>query len=260
MKKFFQILIWTVLLLAVVAALAFVEINHRETVCHGFDLVIMDQQDDPLISAEDVKTMVLAATDSLIGKKISDIDHLQIHAILNEIPYVSETDIQTDLRGNITIELSLRKAIIRVINNAGFTYYLDTEGMLMPVNPGHPSRVIIFNGAIKDGLSELKGKAIHIEELDDNVILNNIYIVSTLIEQSPFLKRLIAQLWLGKNGEIEITPILGNYIIKLGGFEDIETKLAKLETFYREGAGKAGWQEYRSIDLRYNNQIICSKK
>ena len=101
------------------------------------------------------------------GKKISDIDHLQIHAILNEIPYVSETDIQTDLRGNITIELSLRKAIIRVINNAGFTYYLDTEGMLMPVNPGHPSRVIIFNGAIKDGLSELKGKFIYFSLLQN---------------------------------------------------------------------------------------------
>lgn len=260
MKKFFQILIWTVLLLAVVAALAFVEINHRETVCRGFELVIMDQQDDPLISDEDIKSMVLAATDSLIGKKISEIDHLQIHALLNEIPYVSESDIQTDLKGNITIELGLRKAIIRIVNSSGFTYYLDTDGMLMPVNPGHPSRVIIFNGAIKDGLTELNGKAIHIEELGNKSVLSNIYRVSTLIQQSPLLKRLIAQLWLGKNGEIEITPILGDYTIKLGGFEDVETKLAKLETFYREGAGKAGWQEYRSIDLRYNNQIICSKK
>ena len=260
MKKFFQILIWSILLLGVAAGLVFAEINHRETVCIGFDLVIMDQQDNPLIKAKDIKAKVLANTDTLIGKKIGDLDLLQIHGILQEIPYVAESDIQTDLMGNLTVEVSLRKAIIRVVNQSGFTYYLDTEGYLMPVNPGHPSRVIIINGAIKDGLRQLSGQKMHVDDFSEGSILHKIYKMSTLMEQSPFLKRLIAQVWLERNGEIKITPILGDYIIKFGSFEDMDTKFEKLETFYREGAGKAGWQDYRSIDLRYKNQIICSKK
>lgn len=260
MRKIFQILIWTLLLLAVVVALAFIDRKHDETICYGFELVIEDQNPNPLIEAGDIRSKVIAVTDSLIGKTLGEINLHEINDILEEIPYVLDSDIQSDISGKLTIRVKLRQAVVRVVNHSGFSYYIDTEGWLMPVNTGYPSRVIIANGAIKDGISDLTGQKIHVSTFPPGSVVRKLHQISIYIWNSAFLKRLITQIWVNRTGEFELIPMLGEYTLKFGDFEGMEEKFEKLETFYREGAGKAGWIDYRSVDLRYKNQIICSKK
>lgn len=260
MKKFFQILFWLVILLGVAAAVAFAELSHRETVCQGFELLVEDENIDPLIESSQIKARVLNITDTLIGRKMIDIDLHKISDILEEIPWIAYSDIQTSISGSLKIEVGLRRAVMRVVNHSGVTYYIDSEGWLIPVNQGHPGRVIIANGNIKDGIQDIAGKKIHVSEMSAGSIVNGLFEFAMYIDRSPFLKRLVAQAWVNKEGEVEITPVLGKYTVKFGGFDDMKAKFDKLETFYREGAAKAGWIAYRSIDLRYRNQIICSKK
>jgi len=150
--------------------------------------------------------------------------------------------------------------VIRVINKKGFNYYIDAEGWIIPVNPGHPSRIVIANGSINDGISDLPEGKMHISSLPASSPVRNLFKMAIKIDGSPFLKKLITQIWIDKNKELELTPMLGEYTLKFGGFDEMEGKFEKIETFYREGAGKAGWIDYRSVDLRYKNQIICSKK
>jgi cell division protein FtsQ len=33
-----------------------------------------------------------------------------------------------------------------------------------------------------------------------------------------------------------------------------------LKIFYKEGIAKVGWEKYKSIDLRYMNQVVCEKR
>lgn len=260
MKKFFQILIWTVLLMALVAAMAFAEIKHRETVCRGFDLVIIDQNPDPLIEASEIRAKIIAITDTLVGKTLEEIDLHEISNILEDIPYLLKSDVKSDISGYLTIEVSLRRVIVRIVNHSGISYYIDSEGWILPINPGHPSRVIIASGAINDGITTLGDQKIHIGTLAEGSAIRSLYEMSILIDQSALLKRVITQIWMNDSGEIELIPLLGEYTLKFGSFDEMQRKFEKLETFYREGAGKAGWIDYRSVDLRYKNQIICSKK
>ena len=41
--------------------------------------------------------------------------------------------------------------------------------------------------------------------------------------------------------------------------EDVERKFDKLLRFYRSGLSSIGWSEYRTIDIRYNDQVVCKK-
>jgi len=59
---------------------------------------------------------------------------------------------------------------------------------------------------------------------------------------------------------VKLVPVVGDNTIIFGEFDAMEEKFEKLTTYYREGAGKAGWIPYSTIDLRYQNQVICSKK
>ncbi len=251
--------IWGALLAGVVFALAFIEQKHDETICEHFELVVENQEYDALTSAAELRSMIIAGTDTLSGKTLGEIDPYDIHLILDKNPYIKYADIQTNIDGRLKIDILLRQAIVRIINKDNLSYYIDREGWLMPINQGFPSRVLIVNGSINDRISGLKNQKLHVDSLPASSIVKKLYELASYINNSPFLNKLIAQVWINNSGELELIPIIGEYTIMFGDFEDMEDKFEKLTAYFREGACKAGWINYSSIDLRYKNQVICSK-
>lgn len=59
--------------------------------------------------------------------------------------------------------------------------------------------------------------------------------------------------------ELELVPRSGDHIIVFGRIEDVEQKFSKLIAFYRRGFGSLGWSEYKTINLKYKNQVVCTK-
>jgi cell division protein FtsQ len=55
-------------------------------------------------------------------------------------------------------------------------------------------------------------------------------------------------------------PILGDQMIRIGTIDDLDEKLERLKTFYKEAMPYEGWRTYRSISVKYKNQIVCKKK
>ena len=51
----------------------------------------------------------------------------------------------------------------------------------------------------------------------------------------------------------------GRFAVLFGRLEDVERKFDKLLRFYRSGLSSIGWSEYRTIDIRYNDQVVCKK-
>ena len=59
--------------------------------------------------------------------------------------------------------------------------------------------------------------------------------------------------------EVELTPRSGRFTILFGRLDDIGGKFDKLLRFYRSGLSSIGWDEYRTIDVRYRTQVVCKK-
>ena len=53
---------------------------------------------------------------------------------------------------------------------------------------------------------------------------------------------------------------MGNHRIMLGTLNEFEEKLANLKLFYEQAIPKVGWEKYSMINLKYKNQIVCTKK
>jgi len=258
-KRFLHIVIWGLLIAGLVFAIVFVEQKHSETICEQFDLNVENQDYDALTSAEALKDQIIEGTDTLSGKTLAEINPYEIHLILDRNPYVKYADIQTGIDGKMKIDVVLREAMIRVVNKNNLSYYIDREGWIMPISPGFPSRVLVANGSINDGISKLGEQKIHIDSLSASSAAVKLFGLASYITKDEFLHKLIGQIWINRSGELELTPVIGEYTIMFGGFEDMEDKFEKLSAYYMEGAGKAGWIDYKSIDLRYKNQVICSK-
>ena len=59
--------------------------------------------------------------------------------------------------------------------------------------------------------------------------------------------------------EVELIPRSGRFTILFGRLDNVEAKFDKLLRFYRSGLSTIGWETYRTIDVRYRNQVVCKK-
>ena len=59
--------------------------------------------------------------------------------------------------------------------------------------------------------------------------------------------------------EVELVPRSGRFTILFGRLEEVDRKFDKLLRFYRNGLSTLGWDTYRVIDIRYDNQVVCKK-
>lgn len=59
--------------------------------------------------------------------------------------------------------------------------------------------------------------------------------------------------------EVDLIPRSSRCLVRFGRLEEIELKFDKLLRFYRNGLSVIGWDAYRTIDVRYRDQVVCRK-
>jgi cell division protein FtsQ len=89
--------------------------------------------------------------------------------------------------------------------------------------------------------------------------MTNLYRLTMYITPDKFLKAQIAQIYVNEQGEFELIPRVGSHVILLGSAEDLDDKFRRLFAFYKFGLNKIGWNKYNVINIKYKNQVVCSK-
>jgi len=69
----------------------------------------------------------------------------------------------------------------------------------------------------------------------------------------------IEQLFVDANHDIELIPRVGNQRILLGNADSLEVKMKNLLAFYKKAMPQVGWDTYKTINIKYTNQIVCEK-
>ncbi len=263
MKKTFKIILWIIIIAGIIVVGGFINIEKKKTICKKFEVNINYDNSYPLITVDDIKDKVYKLYDSVVGKRLVDIDIEKIESIVNQVKYVAKGDVYTTLRGNLEINIIQRKPIVRIINRKNQSFYIDQTGVLFPLGKEYSARVIIANGNIKESLNDTT-KLYCFEEFSELNILNlstlqKIYLLATYIDRDDFLKAQIEQIYVNKSSEFELIPKVGRHVIIFGDIDNMEKKFNKLLVFYKEGLNKTGWDKYKVINLKYDNQVVCSK-
>jgi cell division protein FtsQ len=84
--------------------------------------------------------------------------------------------------------------------------------------------------------------------------------IFAILEQDPFLKAQITAVEFDENDEIMMYPRIGNHKIIVGNVNRLAEKLKNLKMFYQKGLNKVGWGSYSSINLKFDNQVVCTKR
>jgi cell division protein FtsQ len=52
---------------------------------------------------------------------------------------------------------------------------------------------------------------------------------------------------------------MGQHKIVIGKSSDLKKKITKLKAFYKHGLEEIGWDKYKILNLKYENQVVCTK-
>ena len=185
----------------------------------------------------------------LVGLPINEIDVLSVENLLKNVPHIKDANVHVCAQNEVNINVIPRKAIIRIVDEFGSDYYLDENGIRLPISSNFTPRVIVAHGKIPQyhdrAFEEKKG------------ILYDIYSLGLKMRQDPFLTAQIDQIFINENQEVELIPKIGKQEILFGSFDDMEDKLENLVAFYNNGIAYKGWRRYSKIDLRYDKQVGC---
>jgi cell division protein FtsQ len=101
---------------------------------------------------------------------------------------------------------------------------------------------------------------LNVLELKEKTLLNDLYKLSEYIYNDKFLKAQIDQIYVNRHKEFELVPKVGKHLIVFGKVENIEEKFERLMKFYDEGLNKTGWNKYSIVNLKFDNQVVCTKR
>lgn len=262
-KKILIITGWVLGVAGFFFALGFVQKKEAETKCREFIVFIEPDGDNMLVDEKDIRELLASKGDSIINEPLSSIDVHRIEEIVYMNPWVAKAEVFLSIDGRLRINVRQRTPIVRIFNKYGDSYYMDTRGKLMVCSPDFTARVLVVNGDIAETYAS--GFGITQKELRDNpglakwFSLDDIYYLADYIYRDSLWRAQIEQVYWKKNGEFEMIPKVGDHRILFGDTTGMVEKFSKLRIFYSEGLNHTGWELYDTINLKYKNQVVCSK-
>lgn len=239
MNKVFFIFRWISAIFLLVILLVFT--NERQAKQKvSLNKIIIKKSDDNFVNKEIVLDYLKYKSVTFDNIPITEFNKEAIESLLDSHPAIKDVEVFASQKGDVDILIEQKKAIVRVKSNTE-DYYLDEFGNQMRYSSNYTPKLLVATGDIS---------------AEDHT---EIYRFIKEIHKSDFWIAQITQIHFEQN-DILLIPRVGNQKINIGSFENIVEKLDNLYQFYKVAMPVKGWRAYSNINLKFNNQIVCTRK
>jgi len=258
MKRILKIFVWVIILAYIVVIPGFIVDRSGETPCNLIAISLPDSLSSRFVTQEDILDIINKRDNQILGYPIGTLDtrEIEIRLVLN--PTLKKVEAYKTIGGKLHIEAIQRVPVVRIINIKGGSFYLDAEGAVVPFSEKFTPRVLIASGHINEP-EEIR-QELKINNIDSDNIVKQVHKLGCFISSNDFWKAQIEQIYVNKNGEFELVPRVGAYRIIFGSFDGYQEKFRNLYALYEKGLNKVGWNKYEAINLKFNGQIVCTKR
>jgi len=242
MKQIVSIIVATLFFAYLIFSIIMLQGKTQEIDCQNLIVVIKDSTDRQFLTMDNIVTILKNAQLYPVNKPLHSINTHEIEEKIAESELVSGVIVYKTPSGNVKIEISQKMPILRIFS-ARESYYVDELGGTMPADYQYATYLPVANGNI-----------------DKLFATTELYKFALFLQKNEFWNNQVEQIYVLPNTEVELIPRIGGHRIILGSFEDFEEKMNNLRLFYEQAIPKIGWGKYETINLKYKNQIVCTKK
>ncbi len=188
-----------------------------------------------------VRTMLDGKQLKVSQTPLGNLNISEIEKTLDHNPFIKKSQDFQDLNGDMSVRIVQNQPIARV-NTGTDEYYLTVEQAKIPLSNLYSAEVILVGGPIKK---------------ED---YKNLIELIQFISADKLLKKHIIAIRKQQPNSFILLVNKGDYVIEFGELKDFENKFEKLKLFYNQYLGKVGMNYYKKINLKFNNQIVATKR
>ncbi|MCI4443057.1 MAG: hypothetical protein JHC39_06065 [Lentimicrobium sp.] len=203
-------------------------------------VVVFVGDNAPFVDQETVNKLLIENNKDAksIGKDKLDLNRLE--KALNAQEMIEKSDVFVSIDGVLKAVVKQKTPIARVFDGDN-SFYIDYEGNTMPLSANFTARVPLVSGEINKKNSEKLAELFRI------------------IYDDAFLKKNIIGVQIMPNGSLKMLNRNYNYQIDFGGTIRMKAKFNNYKAFFQKAVLDSSLYKYKTIDLRFEQQVVCTK-
>ena len=205
--------------------------------------IVFENGENLFISYEMVNKLLIQNLEIVKNESKENINLNNIELFLQNNEMIENAEIFLTLSGDLGAIIKQRTPVLRVTNNLE-TYYYDELGEKMPLSDNYSARVPITTSDLN------KSNCIEII-----CLANKIYNDEFLRKQIIGIDQITGE----RSNQFELKTRMGNQKIVFGDIKRMDEKIIKLKVFYQKMMSDSIINSYKSIDLKFNGQVVCEK-
>lgn len=236
MKNIFNLIRFTVGVLLLIVMIYFAVINTGDKYCKLSDISI-ELDENKFVTKEVIIEYLRENTlhpDSIL---LEDVSFRDIENVLTQHPFIKSAEVYSDMNANVFISVTQRNPIVRIQEDKK-GYYLDEDGLEIPLSNVYTSRMLLVTGEV------------------NSVNNKDLFNLTNFIYNNDFWKKQIVQINI-ENSKLLMLTKLGEQL-EFGEIKNVKEKFENLMLYYEKGNSQN--IDYKTLNLEYNNQIVCIKK
>ena len=240
MKRFNWITIRLVLMFGLVIVLFSFTSNRNENRKLTKTKVVFVGENASFLKQETVNKLLIEnnADASAIRKDKLDLNKLE--KAVSSDPMVEKSEVFVTIDGVLKAVVKEKTPIVRVFDGKR-SFYIDYKGNTMPLSANFTARVPLVLGVIRKQNSEALAE-----------LFRKIY-------DDEFLKKNIIAIQIMPSGSLKMLNRNFDYQIDFGGAKNVDAKFRNYKAFFQKAVVDSSLYKYRKIDLRFTQQVICTK-
>ncbi|APZ44950.1 cell division protein FtsQ [Polaribacter reichenbachii] len=203
-------------------------------------VIEFEDGDNNFLTHAMVNKLLIQNDSSVINQAKSVINLYGLEKQVAKNPYVEKASVFLTIKGTLKSIIKQRTPVARIIAD-GSSYYVDRQGLKVPLSENYSARVILVSGVEKD------------EEIKEILPL-----ISKILEDD-FLQKEVVGIQKSDASDYKFSVRSGNYKIDFGKLEEVDVKFKKLKAFYNKTFLDKTIQNYKTINVKYHNQVVCTK-
>lgn len=203
--------------------------------------IVFENGDNLFISYEMVNKLLIQNLETNINQSKEKLNLNNLEKFIQSSEMIENAEVFLTIGGDLGAIITQRSPVLRVANKTG-SYYYDKLGKKMPLSNNYSARVPITSS-----------------ELNENNC-SDIICLANRIKSDDFLrKQIIGINQIENTNQFELRTRLGNQIIIFGELKRVDEKIKKLKIFYQKAILDSTINNYKTINLKFNNQVVCAK-
>ncbi len=239
-KRILTNLSWGFFSLVFFVLVSFVSKKSTEVELKDVKIEVKYPKNQTFITSEEIFQIIEKEVDTSLIDRLEEINISQLEETIDNQNFIKKSEVFSTLDGTLFINVLQKEAMARVFEG-NKSYYLDTDGRPMPLSPHFSASVPYVWG--------------YPNSTDTTALLKMLQ----CIQSDDFNKEWISGIKWDSSLGFVLFPRVGKHSIIYGDTSLSDKKWKKLKIFYSNLQKEKAVEGIKTIDLRFEGQVVTKK-